>query len=216
MKINLNPFARRNSMEKLTAELAILTARRDALLAKQSAAKIALDRALDARQLHLTDGDINDEQIALKKQAAVDTAASALAGFEIASSAMASRVADAQARLDKETQTVAASKASEKLAGQIDTLDNLHVSGSKPRARSWSRSTMSGRHGPKCCKSPDFFAALPAKLKWRSTSDCRRFAISLVTSAMAWRQFRRKSQKPLQSRQHHRHLSLNWCFQSSR
>ena len=114
-------------MEKLTAELAILTARRDALLAKQSAAKIALDRALDARQLNLTDGDINDEQIALKKQAAVDTAASALAGFEIASSAMASRVADAQARLDKETQTVAASKASEKLAGQIDILDNLHV-----------------------------------------------------------------------------------------
>src|ERR1035437_9717745 len=125
MKIT-NPF-KRNHMDNITKELAALTARRDALLAKQSNAKIALDRALDARQLHLTDGDINDEQIALKKQAAVDTAASALAGFEIASSPMASRVADAAARLDKETQTAAASKASEKLAGQINILDNLHV-----------------------------------------------------------------------------------------
>jgi hypothetical protein len=127
MKItDLNPF-KRNHMDNITKELAILTARRDALLAKQSAAKAALDRALDARQLHLTEGDINDEQISLKKQAAVDTAASAVSGFEIALAAMVAKVIDAQARLDKESQAVAASKASEKLAVQIDILDNLHV-----------------------------------------------------------------------------------------
>jgi hypothetical protein len=125
MKIT-NPF-KRNHMDNITKELAALTARRDALASKQSAAKVALERALDARQLHLTEGDINDEQVALKKQAAVDNAASALAGFEIALASMAAKVTDAQARLTNETQAVAAGKASIKLGKQTDVVENCSV-----------------------------------------------------------------------------------------
>jgi len=75
----------------------------------------------------LTEGDLNDEPISLKKQAAVDNATSALAGFEIAFAAMASKVTDAQARLTKETEAVAAGKAATKLGEQTDAVENRNA-----------------------------------------------------------------------------------------
>src|ERR1035441_5094876 len=124
MKItDFNPFTRRDNMQTLSKELAALTVRRDALVAKQSASKVALDRALADQTRHMMEGKIDDEEIDIKRQAAVDRAESSVKSFAVPLAGLASKIADAQARLDKEIQTVAASKASEKLAGQIDILD---------------------------------------------------------------------------------------------
>jgi hypothetical protein len=128
MKItDLNPFTRRNHMDNIIKELAILTARRDALLAKQSAAKVALDRALADQTRHMMEGNIDDEALDIKRQAAVDRAESALKSFAVPLAGLASKVTDAQARLTKETQAVAAGKASIKLGKQTDVVENCSV-----------------------------------------------------------------------------------------
>lgn len=98
-------------MDNITKELAILTARRDALLAKQSAAKVALDRALADQTRHMMEGKLDDAETDVKRQAAVDRAESALKSFAVPLAGLASKVTDAQARLTNETQAVAAGKA---------------------------------------------------------------------------------------------------------
>jgi hypothetical protein len=125
MKIT-NPF-KRNHMDNITKELAALTARRDALLAKQSAAKVALDRALADQTRHMMEGKLDDAETDVKRQAAVDRAESALKSFAVPLAGLASKVTDAQARLTKETQAVAAGKASIKLGEQTDVVENCSV-----------------------------------------------------------------------------------------
>jgi hypothetical protein len=114
-------------MQNLTADLLKLTTRRDALITKQTAAQAAFDRALDARQNFMLTGDINDEQISSKRQAAVDSATSTLAGFELALAGMAAVITKAEGKLAAETLTVKQVKASEKLSGQTDVVEARHT-----------------------------------------------------------------------------------------
>src|ERR1035437_6874852 len=90
MKIT-NPF-KRNHMDNITKELAALTVRRDALVAKQSASKAALDRALADPTRHMMEGNIDDEALDIKRQAAVDRAESALKSFAVPLAGLASKV----------------------------------------------------------------------------------------------------------------------------
>ena len=69
-------------MDKLQAELGELRKRADQLTTKRAKAQIALDATMADRQRHLLDGDLDDEKTRCKLQAAVDTAASAPAGFD--------------------------------------------------------------------------------------------------------------------------------------
>jgi hypothetical protein len=82
-------------MQKLESELAALNARSKLLTGKRSAAQSTLDTAVDARQRMLLTGDIEDTKAALALQARVDTATSALAGFDAAITAQTGLITDA-------------------------------------------------------------------------------------------------------------------------
>jgi hypothetical protein len=68
------------------------------LTGKRSAAQSTLDTALQARQTVLLGGDIDDSRAALAPQAKVDTATSALAGFDTVITAEAALIRDAEAK----------------------------------------------------------------------------------------------------------------------
>jgi hypothetical protein len=121
----LNPFSPRNPMQKIEAELSKLTARRGQLTGKQTAAQAVLDRALEARQQHMLTGDVNDDATSQKRQAAVDSAQSALAGFGVALAVLASTITEFESKLAAERHKVACEAGSEKLTGELDDIELL-------------------------------------------------------------------------------------------
>jgi hypothetical protein len=112
-------------MQKLESELAALNARSKLLTGKRSAAQSILDSAVEARQRMLLTGDIEDTKAALALQAKVDTANSALAGFDTAITAQAALIADAEAILATKRLDGRRMAASELLAAQVAAVDEL-------------------------------------------------------------------------------------------
>jgi hypothetical protein len=112
-------------MQKIQSELAALNARSKLLIGKRAAAQSTLDGAVEARQTLLLAGDLDDIKAALALQARVDSATSALAGFDIAITAQAGFIADAEAKLVVELQDADRKAASELLAAQVAVVEGL-------------------------------------------------------------------------------------------
>ena len=110
-------------MQKLKAELSALTSRAALLEGKRVAAQGVLDMAVQARQKLLLSGDIDDEKAALAAQTKVESAGSALAGFDIAITSLASSIVEAESNLEIARVSVARRVASEKLAAQTDAIE---------------------------------------------------------------------------------------------
>jgi hypothetical protein len=112
-------------MQKLQGELATLNARNELLTGKRSAEQSTLDSAVEARQKMLLTGDIEDHKAALALQAKVDSATSALAGYDAAITAQGALISDAEAKLAAERQDADRKAASDVLAGQVAVIDEL-------------------------------------------------------------------------------------------
>lgn len=112
-------------MQKIQSELAALNARNELLIGKRSAAQSTLDLAVDARQKMLLTGDIEDHKAALALQAKVDSATSALAGFDAAITAQGALITNAEAKLAAERQDADRKAASDLLAAQVAVVDQL-------------------------------------------------------------------------------------------
>jgi hypothetical protein len=112
-------------MQKIEIELAALNARNKLLTNKRSAARSILESAVEARQRMLLTGDIDDTKPALALQAKVDTATSALAGFDTAITAQAALIAAAETILEAERRDADRKAASEQLAAQVALVDEL-------------------------------------------------------------------------------------------
>jgi hypothetical protein len=108
---------------KLEAELSTLTARAKLLTNKRTTAQGMLDAALEARQKMLLTGDIEDTSATQACQAKIDTATSALAGFDAAIAALVDSVAVAEAKIAAEQLAADRKRASEQLALQTDLLE---------------------------------------------------------------------------------------------
>jgi hypothetical protein len=123
---NLNHlFSKKTLMQKIEAELAALTSRATLLNTKRKAAQSTLDGAVEARQKMLLTGNLDDSKASLALQAKVDTATSALAGFDTAITAQAALVADAEARLAAERLDADRKVGSDLLATQVAVIDQL-------------------------------------------------------------------------------------------
>jgi hypothetical protein len=116
-------FQKKTPMQKLEAELSALTARAALLTAKRTTAQGAFDSAVAARDVHMLQGNLDDEKIGTKLQAAVDSAASALAGFDNVIAAQAALIVDAEEKLAVERMAVERKAASESLAANVDTIE---------------------------------------------------------------------------------------------
>jgi hypothetical protein len=110
-------------MQKLEAELGKLTLRRDALTGKQTSAQTVLNRALEARQQHMLTGDVNDDTTSAKRQAAVDSAQSALAGYALTLTVLASTISNAEGDLDVERKKIASEAAAQKQAAEVEAVE---------------------------------------------------------------------------------------------
>jgi hypothetical protein len=116
-------FTKKTQMQKLEAELAALKARAKLLDTKRTAVQNALDSALAARQAHMLDGDLDDTKTGARLQAAVDSTASVLAGFDTSITAQAALIADTEAKLAAERLAADRQAASEALATQTDAIE---------------------------------------------------------------------------------------------
>jgi hypothetical protein len=112
-------------MQKIQTELAALNARSKLLTGKRAAAQSTFDSAIEARQKALLTGDLDDTKAALALQAKVDTATSALAGFDTAIMSQAALIADAESKLAVENQISDRKAASDELAAQAAVVDKL-------------------------------------------------------------------------------------------
>jgi hypothetical protein len=110
-------------MQKLEAELSALMSRAALLTVKRAAAQGTFDSAVAARDRHMLQGNLDDEKIGNKLQAAVDSAASALAGFDNVIAAQATSIAEAEEKLAVERVAVARKAASEDLTAKTDTIE---------------------------------------------------------------------------------------------
>src|SRR5262249_22194950 len=98
-----NPFSR-TKVQKLETTLAALVKRGDQLAAKRAKAQEALEKATSARQQALLAGDLDDQRGLDKLQATVDSAKSALTGYDEALAALQSQKAVAESALATERQ----------------------------------------------------------------------------------------------------------------
>jgi hypothetical protein len=118
-------FTKKTPMQKIEAELAALQARAGLLDTKRAAAQAGFDIATAARQEMLLAGDLDDAKLAAKLQVAVDGAASALAGYDTAITALAASIAEAEVKLAAERLAADRKAASEILAAQIALVDEM-------------------------------------------------------------------------------------------
>ena len=109
-------------MDKLQAELAVLAARAKLLDSKRAATQTALDRAVEARQRNLIEGDLENAQAAAKLQAMVDSAGSTLAGYDTAISALAASIVAVEAKLGAEQLAADRKQARDTLIAQTDVI----------------------------------------------------------------------------------------------
>jgi hypothetical protein len=109
-------------MSKIQAELAKLTADRTRLQAKQAAARVGLDRALDADSAFLLTGNV-DEATNNKRKVAVKDAEADLGRFARPLAILAPQIVEAENALAFEALAVARDTGSKKLSGQTDIVE---------------------------------------------------------------------------------------------
>src|SRR6266849_5121509 len=100
-------FPKKPQMEKLKADLAGLQKRAGELATKRAAAQADLNRAMAAREKHHSEGDLDDDKVGIRLQAAMDSATSSLAGFNEAIRMQAGLVAEAKAKVEAERRAAA-------------------------------------------------------------------------------------------------------------
>ncbi|MGX9431185.1 MULTISPECIES: hypothetical protein [Bradyrhizobium] len=106
-------------MHKLETAIVSLTKRGEQLAAKRVVAQDALDKASKARlEAHLS-GDLDDQRALDNLQAAVDMAASTLAGLDEALGVLAQQKAEAEAQLAAERERAERAAAADKLEKQV-------------------------------------------------------------------------------------------------
>jgi hypothetical protein len=116
-------FKKRSLMEKLQKFLAELRSRAAALSAKRTAAETALGEATAARERHMLEGDLADDQTAEKLQVKVDSCTSRLAGLDAALAALRAQIAAAEQKLAAEREAVERAKAAENLERDLDEIE---------------------------------------------------------------------------------------------
>ena len=100
-----------------------LRRRAEQLSDKRTAAQVELEAATAARQANLLAGDLDDDKVATTLQLRVDTAQSALSGFDDAIKALAVQLADAERELTDEHQRAARLAASKALELDVDVIE---------------------------------------------------------------------------------------------
>ncbi len=95
-------FSKKRPVQNHQSDLKTLTARAELLETERLACVTALDAAIAARQLHLLEGDIADKRTNEILQGKVETARSALAGFESCHCGIEARINTAQRALSDE------------------------------------------------------------------------------------------------------------------
>jgi hypothetical protein len=118
-------FPRKTAMQTLQAELSALTARAKLLTNKRTDAQGMLDAALEARQKMLLTGDIEDTRATQACQAKVDTATSAVAGFDAAIAALSESVDKTETQLNAERLSVERKAAADAIAINVATVERL-------------------------------------------------------------------------------------------
>lgn len=118
-------FLKRSPMQKLEDELASLRKRAAKLDSKRAAAKTDLDRAIAAREAHMLGGDLDDDRVGTKLQAAVDTALSTLAAFGEAITKQAALISDVEHKVAAERDRADRKVAAEALQAQITAIEEM-------------------------------------------------------------------------------------------
>jgi hypothetical protein len=116
-------FERKQPVQRLESELARLRDRAKLLDSKRAAAQADFDRATASRERFLLEGDLDDAKTAAKVQAAVETAVSALAGFDDSIRKQAALIAESEAKLAAERDIAERKAAAETLTAQILLVD---------------------------------------------------------------------------------------------
>ncbi len=112
-------------MQQLENELAALRQRAKLLDTKRVVAKDDLDQAMAEREKFMLEGDLDDGKTRTRLQSAVDSAISALAGFDSSIGKQATLIAGTEAKLVNENLIADRKAASEVLAGQIMVVEEL-------------------------------------------------------------------------------------------
>jgi hypothetical protein len=118
-------FERKSPLQKLDAELARLRDRAKLLDRKRNQAQADLDQAIAKRREFMLEGDLDDTKAATRFQAEVDSAVSALAGFDGSITAQAALVATAEAKLRAEQEAAERKGAAETMAAQLLQIEEM-------------------------------------------------------------------------------------------
>jgi hypothetical protein len=110
-------------MEKLKAKLAIDTSRAKALDTKCTEAQTKLDRAIEARDRHKLEGDLENVQAEEKLQDAVNSATSALSGFAGPMASLAKSIADIEKKIDDEQNDANKKRAAETVIARKNIIE---------------------------------------------------------------------------------------------
>jgi hypothetical protein len=110
-------------MQQLENTIASLSKRGEQLAAKRVTAHDALDEAIKARQQALLSGDLDDQRVLDRLQAAVDTATSTLAGIDDAIGVLAHQKAEAEKQLSAERERIERDAAADKLDKQVAAIE---------------------------------------------------------------------------------------------
>ncbi|OKO75125.1 hypothetical protein AC629_34375 [Bradyrhizobium sp. NAS80.1] len=114
---------RNNPVVKLQSELEILRKRAAALAEKLATAETELTVATKARQLHLIEGNLEDDQAARALQDAVNIAASQVVGFEEALASVTGKVGEIEHKIDDERAAAERAAAAEKLSRELNEVE---------------------------------------------------------------------------------------------
>ena len=109
-------------MEKIKAQLKAAQARLTSLDTKRAAAQAAFDRAVEARQRFMLEGDLDNTQAAAKLQTAVDNTTSVLGSFGTPIGVLVKNIADLEAQLGAEQLAADRKQASDTLIAQTDVI----------------------------------------------------------------------------------------------
>jgi hypothetical protein len=118
-------FKRKTMVEKIETELAALTQRRETLAARHKAAEAAHTDAKSKLQRHHLEADVldADDKTRAKLEAAVASWAVTLAGYADALTEVKAKIGDTEAKLMAERAAVERKAASEKLAHDLDEVE---------------------------------------------------------------------------------------------
>jgi hypothetical protein len=116
-------FKKRSPMEKMQQQLTDLRQRAAALSTKRAASDAALADATAAREKHMLEGDLADEQTAEKLQTKVDRCISTLVGIDAALTALQRQIVEVEAKNAAERAAIERNTAADKLSRDLDRIE---------------------------------------------------------------------------------------------